>query len=72
MTWLNAVVQGVLLGGLYALVAAGLSLVFGVMRIVNLAHGVLAVLATYVALLEVEGAVLEGCWEGCAHLSFVD
>ncbi len=50
MTWVNAVVQGVLLGGLYALVAAGLSLVFGVMRIVNLAHGVLAVLATYVAL----------------------
>ncbi len=50
MTYVNAVVQGVLLGGLYALVAAGLSLVFGVMRIVNLAHGVLAVLATYVAL----------------------
>jgi branched-chain amino acid transport system permease protein len=51
MTWVNAVVQGALLGGLYALVAAGLSLVFGVMRIVNLAHGVLAVLATYGALL---------------------
>ncbi|HJX43687.1 MAG TPA: branched-chain amino acid ABC transporter permease [Geodermatophilus sp.] len=50
MTWVNAVVQGVLLGGLYALVAAGLSLVFGVMRIVNLAHGVLAVLAAYAAL----------------------
>ena len=49
MSWVNAVVQGILLGGLYALVAAGLSLVFGVMRIVNLAHGVLAVLATYVA-----------------------
>jgi branched-chain amino acid transport system permease protein len=51
VSWVNAVVQGVLLGGLYALVAAGLSLVFGVMRIVNLAHGVLAVLATYAALL---------------------
>jgi branched-chain amino acid transport system permease protein len=51
MSWVNAMVQGVLLGGLYALVAAGLSLVFGVMRIVNLAHGVLAVLATYTALL---------------------
>jgi branched-chain amino acid transport system permease protein len=50
VTWVNAVVQGVLLGGLYALVAAGLSLVFGVMRIVNLAHGVLAVLATYAAM----------------------
>jgi branched-chain amino acid transport system permease protein len=47
MQWLNAVVQGVLLGGLYALLAAGLSLMFGVMRIVNLAHGVLAMLAAY-------------------------
>jgi len=47
MSWVNAVVQGILLGGLYALVAAGLSLVFGVMRIVNLAHGVLAVLAAF-------------------------
>ncbi len=51
MNWVNAVVQGILLGGLYALVAAGLSLVFGVMRIVNLAHGVLAIGAAYLALL---------------------
>lgn len=48
MQWLNAVIQGVLLGGLYALLAAGLSLMFGVMRIVNLAHGVLAMLAAYI------------------------
>jgi len=46
---LNAIVQGILLGGLYALFAAGLSLVFGVMRIVNLAHGDLAVLAGFLA-----------------------
>ncbi len=39
MDWVNAVVQGVLLGGLYALLATGLSLVFGVMRLVNLAQG---------------------------------
>jgi branched-chain amino acid transport system permease protein len=45
--WLNAVVQGLLLGGQYALLACGLSLVFGVMRIVNLAHGALAVAAAY-------------------------
>ncbi len=50
MSWLNAVVQGVLLGGQYALLACGLSLVFGVMRIVNLAHGVLAVTAAYLSL----------------------
>lgn len=48
MEWLNAVLQGVLLGGLYALLAAGLSLMFGVMRIVNLAHGALAILAAYI------------------------
>ncbi len=43
MTWVNAVVQGVLLGGVYALLACGLSLMFGVMRIINLAHGDIAV-----------------------------
>ena len=47
MEWLNAILRGTLLGGLYALLAAGLSLMFGVMRIVNLAHGALAVLAAY-------------------------
>lgn len=47
MVWANAVVQGVLLGGLYALLACGLSLMFGVMRIINLAHGDIAVLGAY-------------------------
>lgn len=47
MTWVNAVVQGILLGGLYSLFACGLSLMFGVMRIINLAHGDLAVLAAF-------------------------
>lgn len=49
MKWANAVVQGVLLGGLYALYASGLSLIFGVMRVVNLAHGDLSILAAYLA-----------------------
>ena len=48
--WLDALIQGVLLGGLYALFAAGLSLIFGVMRLVNLAHGDLIVLAAFVIL----------------------
>lgn len=51
MEWLNAVLQGILLGGLYALLAAGLSLMFGVMRIVNLAHGALAILAAYLGVI---------------------
>ncbi|GAB4245087.1 MAG: branched-chain amino acid ABC transporter permease [Thermoleophilia bacterium] len=50
MAWVNDVIQGILLGGLYALFAAGLSLVFGVMRLVNLAHGDLSILAAYLAL----------------------
>jgi branched-chain amino acid transport system permease protein len=54
MQWLNAIIQGTLLGGLYALLAAGLSLMFGVMRIVNLAHGVLAVLAAYLGFVLVD------------------
>lgn len=44
---INTIVQGVLLGGYYALIAAGLSFMFSVMRIINLAHGSLAVLAAY-------------------------
>lgn len=53
MNWLDTIVQGVLLGGLYALFAAGLSLVFGIMRLVNLAHGDLIVLAAYLILVVV-------------------
>ena len=51
MEWADTILQGVLLGGLYAMFAAGLALVFGVMRLVNIAHGDLIVLAAYVALL---------------------
>jgi branched-chain amino acid transport system permease protein len=47
MDWVNALVQGLLLGGLFALFATGLSLAFGVMRFVNLAHGDLAILAAF-------------------------
>lgn len=54
MQWVNAIIQGILLGGLYALLAAGLSLMFGVMRIVNLAHGALAMLAAYLGLVIVQ------------------
>jgi branched-chain amino acid transport system permease protein len=49
MTWVNDVLQGIFLGGAYALTAVGLSLMFGVMRLVNLAHGDLAVCGTYLA-----------------------
>ncbi|MFZ5847778.1 MAG: branched-chain amino acid ABC transporter permease [Actinomycetota bacterium] len=58
MDWLNAVIQGLLLGGLYALFATGLSLMFGVMRIVNLAHGDLAIVASFLALAMVSGTGL--------------
>ena len=51
MQWLNVILQGVLIGGLYAMFAAGLSLIFGVMRLVNIAHGDLIVLAAYVSLM---------------------
>jgi branched-chain amino acid transport system permease protein len=47
---LDAVIQGVLLGRLYSLFAIGLSLIFGIMRLVNLAHGDLIVLAAYIIL----------------------
>jgi branched-chain amino acid transport system permease protein len=54
MEWTNTIVQGVLTGGLYAMFAAGLSLIFGVMRLVNIAHGDFIVLAAYLALVVTE------------------
>ena len=48
--WINTIAQGLLLGGLYALFALGLSLVFGVMRLVNIAHGDLILLAAFLAI----------------------
>lgn len=50
MIWIDTIVQGILLGGLYALFATGLSLVFGIMRLVNLAHGDLIVMGAYLIL----------------------
>jgi branched-chain amino acid transport system permease protein len=51
---INAIVHGILLGGVYALLATGLSLMFGVMRIINLAHGSLALVGAYMAFLLTE------------------
>src|SRR5271154_4171077 len=50
MIGLDTVIEGVLLGGVYALFALGLSLIFGIMRLVNLAHGDLILLAAYLVL----------------------
>jgi branched-chain amino acid transport system permease protein len=54
MIWLDVLVQGILLGGLYALFAAGLSLVFGIMRLVNLAHGDMIIFAAFLILVAVD------------------
>jgi branched-chain amino acid transport system permease protein len=62
MTWLNDVVQGLLLGGLYALFATGLSLMFGVMRLVNLAHGDLSIVAAFIALAIVDAVPVNPLW----------
>jgi branched-chain amino acid transport system permease protein len=48
--WIDTLLQGVLLGGLYSLYATGLSVIFGIMRLVNLAHGDLILLAAYLVL----------------------
>lgn len=77
MDWVNAIVQGVLLGGLYALFAAGLSLMFGVMRFVNIAHGDFIVMGAYVALVTVGLTGLHPLWAlivvvpGMAALGYV-
>jgi len=54
VVWIDTIVQGILLGGLYALFATGLSLIFGVMRLVNLAHGDFSILAAFIAVFAVQ------------------
>ena len=54
MTVANAILQGIFLGAFYAVLACGLSLMFGVMRIINLAHGDVAVLGAYIVLVIVQ------------------
>jgi len=49
VSWVNAVIQGILLGGIFAISAVGLSLMFGVMRIANLANGDLMILGGFAA-----------------------
>ena len=53
LVWLDTVIQGILLGGLYALYATGLSLIFGIMRLVNLAHGDLIIAAAFLDALSI-------------------
>jgi branched-chain amino acid transport system permease protein len=48
--WIDTLIQGILLGGLYSLYATGLSVIFGIMRLVNLAHGDLIVLGAFLIL----------------------
>jgi len=54
VVWIDTIVQGILLGGLYALFATGLSLIFGVVRLVNLAHGDFSILAAFLAVFAVQ------------------
>ena len=58
MSVANAILQGIFLGAFYAVLACGLSLMFGVMRIINLAHGDIAVLGAYVVLVIVQSTGL--------------
>ncbi|MGZ4149868.1 MAG: branched-chain amino acid ABC transporter permease [Actinomycetota bacterium] len=62
MSWVNAIVQGILLGGLFALFACGLSLLFGTMKVINLAHGDLAVVAAFLAVEIVPATHLPMVW----------
>ena len=54
MTLVYAIVQGIFLGGYYAVLACGLSITFGVMRTINLAHGDVAVLGAYITFVIVD------------------
>ena len=49
MAWVQAFLNGLLVGGVYALIASGMALIFGVMRLVNFAHGAFLMLGTYLS-----------------------
>ncbi|MEX2623546.1 MAG: branched-chain amino acid ABC transporter permease [Acidimicrobiia bacterium] len=52
--FIQVLILGILLGGVYALMASGLTLLFGVMRVVNLAHAAFMILAAYIAFFSFE------------------
>ena len=56
--WANTIIQGILTGGLYAMFAAGLAIIFGVMRLVNITHGDLIVLAAFISMVVIEATGL--------------
>ncbi len=62
MTILNDIIQGILLGGLFALFACGLSLMFGVMDVINLAHADVAVAAVYLAVVLIPITHISAIW----------
>jgi branched-chain amino acid transport system permease protein len=62
VSWVNAIIQGILLGGLFALFACGLSLLFGTMKVINLAHGDLAVVAAFLAVEIVPATHIPEVW----------
>ena len=71
MNWVNITLQGILLGGLYAIFAVGLAMVFGVMRMVNLAHGDLGILAAFIALALVQSAHLSLLWASLLSIALM-
>src|ERR1700709_1830535 len=65
---LQAIVDGILTGGVYALMAAGLTLIFGVMDIINIAQGVMVILGAYLSY-ELSAHVASGCCPVCSSRS---
>ena len=55
---LQVIITGILLGGLYSMIGVGMSLVFGIMGLTNLAHGDLMILGTYITLVITRAAGL--------------
>ncbi len=54
LDWASTIINGILTGGLYAMLATGLAIIFGVMRLVNITHGDLIVLAAFIAMVVME------------------
>ncbi len=59
---IQPVINGILLGGLYAVIALGLTTMFGIVKLVNLAHGDLMILSSYLSLVIMAGLGINPFW----------
>src|SRR4030065_1892962 len=70
-TWIDLAITGLALGGVYALIALGYTLVYGILRMINFAHSEVFMSGPFTAAFAAEALVLARRWEKYPALSFL-